>query len=126
MEIKEKISQFNFIDFYNVQSEASESDFDINEFTLQVIKKLEQITGAYDMELLNKIRADLLDLCRNVKKRKQKEDLSEEEKQTRSKPLIHINQEIMLTKIVQKFAKQDEKVLFNFLNLVQNMLRAKL
>jgi len=60
---------------------------------------------------LNKIRADLLDLCRNVKKRKQKEDLNEEEKAIRTKPLIFINQEIMLTKIVQRFAKQDEKCL---------------
>lgn len=74
---------------------------------------------------MNKIRADLLDLCRNVKKRKQKEDLNEEEK-VRTKPLIFINQEIMLTKIVQRFAKQDEKCLLNFLILVQNMLRAKL
>lgn len=72
---------------------------------------MEGITSQYDSDLLNKIRADLLDLCRNVKKRKQKEDLNEDEKNIRSKPLIHINQEIMLKKIVQKFAKEDEKVL---------------
>lgn len=46
MEIKEKISKFNVIDFYNVQNEAAESDFDINEFKGQVLKKLDTINSA--------------------------------------------------------------------------------
>lgn len=76
--------------------------------------------------MLNKVRSDLLELCRSVKKRLQHDELHEDEKAVRSKPLIHTNQEVTLKKIVHRFAKQDEMRLFNFLNLVQNMLRAKL
>jgi len=126
MEIKDKISKFNVIDFYNVQNESSESEFDINEYKSQVLKKLDTINSSYDTDLLNFVRSDLLELCRNVKKRLQHDELNQDEKVIRSKPLIYINQEIILKKIVHKFAKQDEIVLFNFLNLIQNMLRAKL
>jgi len=126
MEIKEKISKFNVIDFFNVQNEAAESDFDINEFKGQVLKKLDTINSAYDTDLLNKIRSVLIELCRSVKKRLQHDELNEDEKVIRSKPLIHLNQEITLRKIVHRYAKQDEVVLFNFLNLIQHMLRAKL
>lgn len=61
-----------------------------------------------------------------MKKRLQHEDIQEDEKNALSKPLVHNSQEIKLRRIVKKYAKQDEHVLFNFLNLVQNMLRGKL
>jgi len=43
MEIKDKISQFNVIDFFNVQSVASDNDFDINEFKEHVLKNMDKI-----------------------------------------------------------------------------------
>jgi len=126
MEVKNKISKFNVIDFFNVQNDAAEPEFDIDEFKGQVLKKLDTINSQYDTDLLNKIRSDLLELCRSVKKRLQHDELNEDEKVIRSKPLIHLNQEIKLRKIVHRYAKEDESVLYDFLNLVQHMLRAKL
>lgn len=102
MEIKNKISKFNIIDFYNVQNDAAEPEFEIDEFTSQVLKKLDTINSQYDTDLLNKIRSDLLALCRSVKKRLQHDEINEDEKVIRSKPLIHLNQEMTLRKIVHR------------------------
>lgn len=78
------------------------------------------------LSIFTTIKTILMDLCKNVKRRTQKEDDDGSSKNSKTKPIIHINQEKKLRLIVNKFAHEDYKVLLDFLKLVQNILRGRI
>jgi len=68
----------------------------------------------------------LLELCKNVKKKTVPEDDDDIFKYDKNKPLIYQTQENNLKRIKGIFAIEDNKMLLDFLKMVQHMMRGRI
>jgi len=87
-----------------------------------VDQNLDRVNQKFDTIFLPKIRSILVDLCKSIKRKLQREGNNTKE-DSKAKPIIHIEQEKELREIMRNFANTDDTMLLNFMRLVQNMMR---
>jgi len=98
------------------------SEFELEKFFDQVDQNLDRINQKFDTIFLPKVRNILVDLCKTIKRKLQREGNSNKE-DSKAKPIIHVEQERQLREIIRQFANTDDLMLLNFMRLVQNMMR---
>jgi hypothetical protein len=87
-----------------------------------VDQNLDRINQKFDTVFLPTIRNILVDLCKTIKRKLQREGDNNKE-DSKAKPIIHLEQEKLLRTIMRSFAHTDDNMLLNFMRLVQNMMR---
>lgn len=128
MSIKEYISNFDFEYIYGAESIKVEKDaediteFEIDKFFEQVDLNLEKINVQFDTVFMPIIKNNLIELCKQIKRKLQREGDHNKEN-SKAKPLIHVEQENQLRKIISQFAHMDDHMLIDFMRLIQSMLR---
>jgi len=128
MKIKDQVNNFDFeyiygADSIKVDKEAEDiSEFEIDKFFDQVDQNLDKVNQKFDTSFLPLIRSNLVDLCKSIKRKLQREGTGNKE-DSKAKPLIHVEQEKHIRHIIRRFAQKDDHMLLNFLRLIQNMMR---
>jgi len=125
MDIKANIYNFDFGNIFT-KADKESTDIDVNAYTEHVSKTLSELKLEWETKLVSSIRAKLVELCKMVKRRTQKEEEDSHNQNSKTMPLIHIHQEETLKRIVNILAHEDNKMLIDFLKLIQNMLRGRL
>jgi len=124
MEVKKLIYEFSFANMFS-KSDKDTEVLEVEKFEEHIKKELNN--HKYDWDGLTiRIRNRLIEHCKMVKRRTQKEEENTSDKVNKTKPLIHIHQEDILNRKVHELAKKDNDMLFDFLKYVQNMMRGRI
>lgn len=124
MDLKYEIWKFPFLNIFDTKSEVSDNDIDIDNFLEGIVNQLQQTLENFEKDLMGKVKSLLSDLCKNVKKKTVTDD--DIFKYDKHKPLIYQSQEASLKKIKASFAVEDNKMLLNFLKMIQHMMRGRI
>jgi hypothetical protein len=106
-----------------VEKDAEDiTEFEIDKFFEQVDLNLERVNVHFDTIFMPIIKNNLIELCKQIKRKLQR-DGDHNKENNKAKPLIHIEQENHLRTIIRHFANMDDKMLLDFMRMIQNMMR---
>lgn len=100
--------------------------FNIQDFIDKVGTDLNELVYQWANNLMNPVKVKLIELCKMIKRRTQREEDDMNQKISKAKPLVHIHQEEILKNTIHKFAQLDNLLLIDFLKIIQLMMRGRI